>query len=75
MDLLKRFFTNDNMMLVLVLINTGIIFVNGFVFNQGGALLFIDSLFTLLFFAEAVVKIELEVFLIIGLMVGIDLTL
>lgn len=62
MDLLKRFFTNDNIMLVLVLINTGIIFVSGFLFNQGGTLLIIDSFFTLLFLMEAVVKINVSGF-------------
>lgn len=34
MDSVKRFFTNDNIMLVLVLINTGIIFISGFMPNQ-----------------------------------------
>lgn len=62
MDSVKRFFTNDNIMLVLVLINTGIIFVSGFMPNQGGTLLIIDSLFTLLFLFEAVVKIRVEGF-------------
>ena len=57
MESLKRFFTNDIIMLVLVLINTGIIFISGFIPGQGGALLIIDSLFTLLFLFEAVVKI------------------
>lgn len=59
MELAKRFFTNDNIMLVLVLINTGIIFVSGFMPNQGG-LLIIDSFFTLLFLIEAVVKIQVR---------------
>ena len=58
MESVKRLFTNDHIMLVLVLINTGIIFISGFIPNQGGALLFIDSLFTLLFLVEAVVKIQ-----------------
>jgi voltage-gated sodium channel len=62
MDLVKRLFTNDNLMLVLVLINTGIIFVSGFLSNQGGTLLIIDSLFTLLFLVEAVVKIDVSGF-------------
>ena len=62
MESVKRFFTNDNVMLVLVLINTGIIFVSGFVPNQGGILLIIDSLFTLLFLIEAIVKIRVRGF-------------
>ena len=49
-------------MLVLVLINTGIIFVSGFIPNQGGALQIIDSIFTLLFLFEAVVKIHVNGF-------------
>lgn len=62
MESVKRFFTNDSIMLVLVLINTGIIFVSGFLSNQGGTLLIIDSLFTLLFLFEAVVKIHVQGF-------------
>lgn len=62
METVKRFFTNDNIMLVLVLINTGIIFVSGFIQNQGGALLIIDCLFTLLFLFEALVKIRVRGF-------------
>ena len=49
-------------MLVLVLINTGIIFVSGFIPNQEGALLIVDTLFTLLFLFEAVVKIRVQGF-------------
>ena len=49
-------------MLVLVLINTGIIFVSGFLTNQGGMLLIIDTIFTLLFLFEAVVKIRVRGF-------------
>ena len=49
-------------MLVLVLINTGIIFISGFITNQEGVLLIIDSLFTLLFLIEAVVKIHVKGF-------------
>lgn len=49
-------------MLVLVLINTGIIFVSGFLTNQGGTLLIIDTIFTLLFLFEAVVKIRVRGF-------------
>ena len=62
MDSVRRFFTNDNIMLVLVLINTGIIFVSGFMSGHGGCLLIIDSLFTLLFLFEALVKIRVHSF-------------
>lgn len=58
MESVKRFFTNDNIMLVLVLINTSIIFISGFVPNQEGTLLIIDTVFTLLFLVEAVTKIQ-----------------
>ena len=58
MNSVKRFFTNDNIMLVLVLINTGIIFISGFWSNQVGALVTIDSIFTLLFLVEAIIKIN-----------------
>lgn len=63
MESIKRIFTNDIIMLVLVLINTGIIFISGFISGQGGTLLIIDSLFTLLFLFEAVVKIHARGFL------------
>lgn len=62
MESVKCFFTNDSIMLVLVLINTGIIFVSGFITSQGGALLVVDSLFTLLFLFEAMVKIQVKGF-------------
>lgn len=62
MESVKCFFTNDSIMLVLVLINTGIIFVSGFITSQGGALLIVDSLFTLLFLFEAMVKIQVKGF-------------
>lgn len=58
MDPVKRFFTNDHIMLVLVFINTGIIFISGFMPRQGEGLLLVDSLFTLLFLLEAIVKIH-----------------
>ena len=58
MEQVKRFFTNDQMMLVLVLINTGIIFISGFTPAQEGILAVIDSIFTLLFLFEAVIKIR-----------------
>ena len=62
MESVKRFFTNDSIMLVLVLINTGIIFVSGFIPDQGGVLIIIDGLFTLLFLFEALVKIQVRGF-------------
>ena len=62
MDSVRRFFTNDTIMLVLVLINTGIIFVSGFSSSQGGLILVIDSLFTLLFLLEAAIKIQVHGF-------------
>lgn len=62
MKQLKRFFTNDTIMLGLVLINTGIIFVSGFMPNQVGILLIIDCLFTLMFLLEAIVKIRSQGF-------------
>lgn len=59
MGVAKRFFTNDHIMLVLVLINTCIIFVSGFSSDcNEGTLLFIDCFFTLLFLVEAIVKIR-----------------
>lgn len=62
MERVRRFFMNDNVMLVLVLINTGIIFVSGFIPNQESTLVIIDSFFTLLFFIEAMVKIQVKGF-------------
>lgn len=62
MKLVRRIFTNDIIMLVLVLINTGIIFISGFMPNQGGSLLMVDSIFTLLFLFEAIVKIQVNGF-------------
>ena len=62
MNCLERLFTNDNVMLGLVLINTGIIFVSGFIPNQESILIFIDSIFTLLFFTEAIFKIHVHGF-------------
>lgn len=58
MEPVKRFFTNDSIMLVLVFINTGIIFISGFIPSQGGILLLLDSFFTLLFLVEALIKIH-----------------
>ena len=62
MGLVRRFFTNDIAMLVLVLINTSIIFISGFLPNQGGSLLMVDSIFTLLFLFEAIDKIQVNGF-------------
>lgn len=62
MEWVRRFFTNDIVMLVLVLINTGIIFVSGFTSGQEEILLFIDSMFTMLFVIEAVIKIQVSGF-------------
>lgn len=58
MEPLKRFFTNDKIMLALVLINTGIIFVSGFAIDKTGLFPVIDGMFTLLFLFEAMVKIR-----------------
>lgn len=62
MEWVRRFFTNDIVMLVLVFINTGIIFVSGFTSGQEEILLFIDSMFTMLFVIEAVIKIQVSGF-------------
>ena len=45
-------------MLVLVLINTGIIFISGFMPGQEVTLLLLDGMFTMLFLIEALVKIH-----------------
>ena len=58
MESVKRFFTDDQLMLILVLINTGIIFISGVLPNQEGIFNIIDSVFTLLFVFEALVKIH-----------------
>ncbi len=62
MNSIKRFFTNDHIMLVLVLINTSIIFISAFLPNQVDTFLIIDSLFTFLFLIEALVKIRVHGF-------------
>lgn len=62
MEWVRRFFANDIVMLVLVLINTSIIFVSGFTSGQEEILLFIDSMFTMLFVIEAVIKIQVSGF-------------
>lgn len=57
MNVLKRFFLDDRVILALVILNTASIFVGGY---YDGALLFdaLDSIFTLLFITEAVIKIR-----------------
>lgn len=58
---LTRTFTNDQIMLALILLNAGIIFISGFYPNS---LLFqiLDTVFTLLFLTEAIVKIGVSGF-------------
>lgn len=51
------FFTNDRMMLILVLVNTLAIFAGGF-FPDASLFEWSDNLFTLLFLTEAIVKIS-----------------
>ena len=63
MESIKRLFTNDNIMLFLVLINTSIIFISGFSPDYGGLLLIIDCVFTILFLIEALVKILVQGFM------------
>lgn len=53
---LPSFFTNDRIMLFLVLVNTIAIFVGGF-FDDSQLFEWSDNLFTLLFLAEVIVKI------------------
>ncbi len=62
MSPVKRFFINDNIMLVLVIINTGIIFASGFHIGGERIFLLMDCIFTMLFFIEAVIKIQVEGF-------------
>lgn len=54
---LKSFFTNDRIMLSLVVVNTITIFIGGY-FGASRLFVGIDSFFTLLFLAEAIVKIN-----------------
>lgn len=54
---LKSFFTNDRIMLSLVVVNTITIFIGGY-FSASKLFVGIDSFFTLLFLAEAIVKIN-----------------
>ena len=53
----KSFFTNDKIMLTLVVVNTITIFIGGY-FNASRTFVWIDSFFTLLFLTEALVKIN-----------------
>lgn len=55
--ILKSFFTNDKIMLALVVINTITIFIGGYN-KTARAFVWIDSLFTILFLIEALVKIN-----------------
>lgn len=62
MEWVKRFFMDEHIMLVLVLINTGIIFMSGFTSSPVALLVIMDSFFTLLFLVEAIIKIEVKGF-------------
>ena len=53
----KSFFTNDKLMLALVVVNTITIFIGGY-FNSSRTFVWFDSFFTLLFLTEAIVKID-----------------
>lgn len=55
--IIKSFFTSDKIMLALVVINTITIFLGGYG-KASRAFLWIDSVFTLLFIFEALVKID-----------------
>ena len=56
-SILRSFFTNDKIMLTLVVINTITIFVGGYG-NAPNVFLWFDSIFTLLFLSEVIVKIR-----------------
>ena len=56
-SIIRSFFTNDKIMLALVVINTITIFVGGYG-HAPRVFLWIDSLFTLLFLFEVIVKIR-----------------
>lgn len=49
-SIIRSFFTNDRIMLILVVINTITIFIGGYG-NAPRVFLWIDSVFTLLFFS------------------------
>ena len=53
----RLFFTNDKLMLTMVVVNTITIFIGGY-FNASRTFVWIDSFFTLLFLSEALVKIN-----------------
>ena len=53
----KSFFTNDKIMLTLVVVNTITIFIGGY-FGSSRVFVWIDAFFTLLFLAEAIIKID-----------------
>ncbi len=55
----ESFFTNDKIMLSLVVVNTITIFIGGY-FSSSRLFVWTDSLFTLLFLAEVFVKIRVE---------------
>lgn len=57
MKRITELFLNDNVMLVLVIINTSIMYIGGFFFDLR-ELLYADSIFTILFLVEAAVKIS-----------------
>ena len=56
-SIIKSFFTNDKIMLFLVVINTITIFLGGYG-RSSQFFLWIDSLFTLLFLLEVIIKIK-----------------
>lgn len=56
-NIVKNTFTNDKLMFALVVVNTITIFIGGY-FSSSRIFVWIDSFFTLLFFAEATVKIN-----------------
>ena len=56
-NLVRSFFTNDKIILALVVINTITIFVGGY-WQSSKVFVWIDSLFTISFLIEAVVKIR-----------------
>lgn len=54
--MLNKLFLNDIIMLALVIINTSIMYIGGF-YNDSYLFVVLDSIFTLLFLMEAIVKI------------------
>jgi len=55
--MLKRLFTNDKLMLSMILLNVVSIFIGGF-YNGRSLFLYIDCIFTILFLVEAIIKIQ-----------------